>query len=100
MAYDVIIPDEAEQDVDEAVRWYEEQQTGLGIRFYFCLLEKLEELRVHPQYYFYIHEEYRRIVVDLFPYNIIYKIIDSKVLVLAVFHQGRNPAEILKRIKR
>lgn len=100
MAYDVIIPDRAEQDIDEAILWYEEQQTGLGIRFYFCLLEKLERLRVNPQYYFYIHEEYRRIIVDPFPYSIIYKIIDSTVLVLAVFHQGRNPAEILKRIKK
>lgn len=100
MAYDVVIPEEAEQDADEAILWYEEQQRGLGVRFYFCLLEKLEKLKANPQYYFYIHEEYRRIVIDPFPYSIIYKITGATVLVLAVFHQGRNPAELLKRIKK
>jgi plasmid stabilization system protein ParE len=40
-----------------------------------------------------------RITIGPFPYNIIYKIIGSKVLVLAVFHQSRNTEELLKRRK-
>ena len=100
MAYDVIIPEEAERDAYEAILWYEEQQPGLGNRFYLCLPEKLEKLKDNPQYYFNIHEEYRRIVIDPFPFSIIYKIADSTVLVLAVFHQTRNPAELLKRINK
>src|SRR5260221_14650203 len=100
MAYEVIISEETEQDMDEAILWYEEQQTGLGIRFYFRLLEKLAKLKVNPQYYFYTHGEYRRIIVDPFPYSIIYKIVDSTILVLALFHHSRNPAELVKRITK
>lgn len=100
MAYEVIIPGKAEQDIDEAILWYEEQQTGLGIKFYYSLLEKLEKLKVNPQNYYCIHEEYRRIVIDPFPYNIIYKIYNSTILILAVFHHSRNPVEILKRVKK
>ena len=100
MAYEVIIPNGAEEDIDETILWYEEQQTGLGIRFYHCLLEKLEKLKIDPQYYFCIHEEYRRIVIDPFPYSIIYKIYDSTIAILAVFHHSRNPVEILKRTKK
>ncbi|HKZ65093.1 MAG TPA: hypothetical protein VJ111_01990 [Chitinophagaceae bacterium] len=78
MAYEVIILPGAEQDTDEAISWYEKQQKGLGIRFYSLLLDKLEELKDTPQYYYFIHEEYCRITIDPFPYNIIYKIVDSK----------------------
>jgi plasmid stabilization system protein ParE len=98
MAYDVIITDGLQQDVDAAIGWYEEQQPGLGIKFYFHLLKKLEKLKANPEYYFSIHNEYRRIIIDPFPYSI-YKIVNSTVLALAVFHHSRNPAELLKRIK-
>lgn len=56
MVYEVIIPAAAEQDIDEIISWYEEQQTGLGIRFYFLLLEKLEKLKYTPEYYSFIHD--------------------------------------------
>ena len=39
MAYEVLLTEEAEKDIDDAVLWYEEQQTNLGIRFYFEVLE-------------------------------------------------------------
>ena len=99
MGYELIILPGVELDTDEAILWYEKQQEGLGIRFYSLLLDKLEELKTIPQYYYFIYEEYRRITIDPFPYNIIYKIIGSRVLVLAVFHQSRNTEELLKKIK-
>jgi toxin ParE1/3/4 len=99
MAYSIVIPAEAGQDIEEAVRWYEEQQTGLGIRFYQQVLEMLERIVINPKYYSFIRDEYRRISVTPFPYNIIYKLINTTVIVLAVFHTSRNPAEIIKRIK-
>lgn len=98
MAYKVIIPRLAERDADEAVQWYEEQQAGLGIRFYQILLEKLEELKDHPHYFSFIHAEYRRITVDPFPFSIVYKIIDNDVLVLAIFHQSQHPAKLTTRL--
>jgi plasmid stabilization system protein ParE len=99
MVYEVIMPADAEQDVDEAILWYEEQQTGLGLRFYFSLLQRLESLKANPTYYTFIHKEYRRITIDPFPYSIVYKVYDTTVVVLAVFHQSKNPAALLKRIK-
>ena len=97
MGYELIILPGAEQDTDEAILWYEKQQEGLGIRFYSMMLDKLEELKTTPQYYYFIHGEYRRITIDPFPYNIIYKIAGSKVLVLAVFHQSRDTQDFFKR---
>lgn len=96
MAYEVIILPGAEQDMDEAILWHEKQQAGPGIRFYLRLLDKLEELRTGPQYYHFIHEEYRRITFGPFPYNLIYRVTGSKVLVLAVFHQSRDTEGFFK----
>jgi hypothetical protein len=72
MIYEVVLTEEVERDVDEVILWYEEQQTGLGLRFYSCLLERLEKVKINPQYYFNIQEGYRRIIIDPFPYSIIY----------------------------
>lgn len=99
MVYEVVVPRGAEQDIDEAVLWYEEQQKGLGIRFYSIAMEKLEKLKTTPQYFSYIHLEYRRIPVNPFPFNIIYKIMGSVVLVLAVLHHSKNSDKLKKRIK-
>jgi plasmid stabilization system protein ParE len=98
MAYQILLIEEAEKDVDEAVIWYEEQQTNLGIRFYFELLKTLEALKTNPQYYSFLHEEYRQVILIHFPYKIVFKIYADKVVVLAVFHTSRNPAELIKRL--
>jgi plasmid stabilization system protein ParE len=98
MAYKVIIPRLTERDADEAVQWYEEQQPGLGIRFYQLLLGKLEELKDHPHYFSFIYAEYRRITIDPFPFSIVYKIIDNDVLILAIFHQSQDPVKLTSRL--
>lgn len=99
MAYKVILLVGAEHDVDEIILWYEEQQTGLGIRFYSNLNKKLNSLKQTPGNYSFIYGDYRRLTIDPFPYSIIYKIDHQKVLILAILHQRRNPAELLKRIQ-
>ena len=48
MAYEVILIQEAEEGIDEAVSWYEKQKINLGIRFYFESLENLEKLKFYP----------------------------------------------------
>jgi hypothetical protein len=47
MSYSVHLSDEAIQDYDEAVAWYEAQQ-GLGFDFSFRLSETLEQIENFP----------------------------------------------------
>jgi len=42
MAYEVILLQEAEEDIDESISWYEKKKINLGISFYFETLENLE----------------------------------------------------------
>lgn len=99
MAYEVVLTEEAEKDIDESILWYEDQQTNLGIRFYFELLKNTSKLKSHPQYYSFIKEEYRQLVIPQFSYKIVFKNFSDMVVVLAIFHTSRNPKDLLKRIK-
>lgn len=100
MAYKILIAKEAQEDIDEAIQWYQEQQDGLGIRFYFEVLKQLEKLENTPEHYSFIHNKYRHLVLDSFPFHIIFLIKEtSQVLVLAVFHTSKDPQRFINRMK-
>jgi plasmid stabilization system protein ParE len=98
MAYEVILVSEAQQDIDDAISWYEAQQLNLGIRFYFEILECLKKIETHPQHYGYFQKDYRQCLVKSFPYKIVFKTIMNSIVVLAVFHSGRSADELRNRI--
>ena len=98
MAYEVVLTEEAEKDINDAVLWYEEQQTNLGIRLYFEVIENLDKIKIDPEHYSFLEENYRQLIVQHFPYKIVFKIFPDKIVVLAVFHTSRNPAELFKRL--
>src|SRR5690242_6170559 len=98
MDYDLLISKRTEQDIDEVKIWYDEQQANLGMKFYFEVMEKLEDIKAAPQYYSFFYKNYRQLILPHFPYKIIFRIIKKKVFVWAVFHKSRNPADLLKRL--
>ncbi len=97
MVYEVLLTPEAEQDIDEAILWYEKKKINLGIRFYFEALENLEKLKLHPQHYSFLQDDYRQVVLKNFPYKIVFKISSESVIVFAVFHTGRSDDELFER---
>ena len=42
---EVIVLEEAEEDIQKSIRWYNQQKPGLGRRFYSEVQESLEELK-------------------------------------------------------
>jgi hypothetical protein len=97
MVYEVILVHGADQDIDEAILWYEKKKFNLGICFYFEVLENLEKLKLHPQHYSFFQDDYRQVVLKSFPYKIVFKISSELVIVFAVFHTGRKDDEFFKR---
>jgi plasmid stabilization system protein ParE len=97
MAYELAVVFEAKQDIDETVLWYEDQQTGLGIRFHFAVLEGFEKLKSHPHNYSFFREDYRQLILKRFPFKIVFKITTTKVIVFGVFHTRRDMDELFKR---
>ena len=77
----------------------ESQSEGLGSRFFDDVLIQLKKLKINPQYYRFYVEDFRRILLDKFPYLIIYKIIKERIIIYAIVYSGKNPKTISKRIR-
>jgi len=87
-----ILRPRAERDIQSAFEWYESQQRGLGEEFLGSLRERLEAVRSFPESAPILYRDVRRAVVSRFPYVIFYIVQPTRVSVLAVLHQSRNPA--------
>ena len=97
MSLSVIFRPEAEDDLLKIYQWYESQQAGLGEDFIRILLRKLEVVREHPESFAVIYKNIRRIILSKFPYLVFYTIAESQVIVLAILHAFRDPANWPRR---
>ena len=91
--FTVIIQPEAEQDLDEAYKYLEDQKVGLGFELLEEVTEVVEVLEENPQIFQKVYGEKRRAVTKRFGYNLIYIIINPFVYILAILHGKRNPEE-------
>ena len=87
----VLIRPEAEADLDEAYRWYEQQREGLGADFLLCFEEALEQIRLTPEIYPIVYKQVRRGFIQRFPYGLYYLLESNTIVVMAVFHVSRDP---------
>jgi len=78
MVYEVIIKPIVFPDVEEAIIFYNKIADYLAIRFYENLQASLEEIKLHPDNYFYISKPVRRHTIKKFPYSIYDIISDSR----------------------
>ena len=98
MAIELIIAPEAQQDVDDAYRWYEIQRSGLGEEFLDCADACIQSICRMPELYAKVHDEYRRAFVRRFPYAIFYEYTGGKVIVYSIFHMSQDPKKWGKRL--
>lgn len=81
----------------EAYDWYEEQQQGLGELFLKELQRCFDKIEDWPLLYAKIKKDFRQIVLQTFPYVIVFEIIERDVIVYAVFHTSRSPRKKFRR---
>jgi len=81
----------ADQEVDDAVQWHEEQAEGLGLAFLDELDRVVRLVRTYPLVATQIEPEIRRFLFARFPYSLIYGIDHETIVVIAVAHQHRKP---------
>lgn len=91
---------EAEADVNEAYRWYEEQSLGLGMDFLRCVEAVLTSIQRTPKLYPTVYQGYRRALIRRFPFAVFFEQAPStgQCIVYAVFHCAQNPDKWRKRI--
>jgi len=98
MVFEIDILGSAYEDLDEAVNYYESQSKGLGFKFHEDFLNQAEKLKVNPQFFRNYVEDFRRILFDKFPYLVIFKIIENRIVIFAITYGGKDPEAIFKKI--
>ncbi|MGI0024433.1 MAG: type II toxin-antitoxin system RelE/ParE family toxin [Nitrososphaera sp.] len=91
---------EAEEEFIEASLFYDLELLGLGEGF-ISEVQRVTKLLVEkPEIGARIDEIFRRILLNRFPYSLIYSLEPERIWIVAVAHQRRRPGYWRSRIER
>jgi toxin ParE1/3/4 len=83
---------EAKFDRFEAAAHYKQQRSDLAITYADAFDETMSRITAYPdRYKVELQPNIRKLSLDKFPYNIIYRQVQNQIEVLAVAHQSRRP---------
>jgi len=81
----------AERDAREAARFYESVAPGQEVAFRASLQQGLDSVRRHPSLGRVVDVGLRAIVLDRFPFKVLYRVKADVIVVVAVAHDRRRP---------
>jgi hypothetical protein len=97
MKFELIIPEIVEAEIDEAAKYYDKKQDGLGNKLYNELTEALSFIEKNPLSFQKSRKEYRHALLVTFPYLIIFWVYENKILVYKFIHTKQHPAKRYKK---
>jgi plasmid stabilization system protein ParE len=95
--YRLVAGPRADPDVEATFDWYEREQAGLGREFLADLRATYDRVADSPLAYQDLRSGIRRALVRRFPYAVYFAVESDVVVVLAVLHVSRDPAEWQRR---
>lgn len=81
----------AEQELADAVDYYEAQKLGLGFEFFEEVWTAIERIERYSDAWQSISRNARRCQTHRFPYAVIYRANKDELLIVAVAHLHRKP---------
>ena len=88
----------AEQELVEAVDYYNAQCPGLGFEFAAEVKKTFVRINDFPKTWPLISKRAHRCILNRFPYGVLYQIRENEILVIAIMHMKRDPAIWQKRL--
>ena len=95
--YDFLKP--AQIELEEEVKYYNEERTGLGYEFATEVAATISRILRYPEAWTKLSKRTRRCRTKRFPYGVIYQIRGDRILVVAVAHLRRKPLYWRDRVK-
>jgi hypothetical protein len=90
---DLLIQEEARNEILNAYYWYEAKLNGLGNRFMESLDFCFERITLSPLSFPKKYKEMRQAIVVHFPFVVIFEIEENQIIVYAVFNTRRKPKQ-------
>jgi len=89
---------EVTSDIKGSYLWYEDKLQGLGNRFLNELEDGYTAIQNFPDTWANFQYGFKRYILNKFPFSILYKVTEEKIVVVAVMHNSRRPNYWLGRI--
>ena len=86
-------------EYQDAARYYEACQSGLGSRFVEAIEHAIQHITEKPEQSKPLEKDVRRYLTRVFPYAILYSIEPNYILIIAVMHCHREPGYWKNRIR-
>ncbi len=87
----------AENDLRIALDYYYEISPKLEKRFLSHLDRQFNNILRSPNTYQYETETSQKVIMDKFPYIIVYEQFENIIMILAIFHTKQDPNKLTKR---
>ena len=97
MSLPIVLREDARAEFDQAFDWYERQKPGLGVEFVAKVQDVFDRISNLPLLHAIVFEDVRRAPVKKFPYAVYYRPEPDQVVVIAVFHNRRDPSVLQSR---
>ena len=81
----------ADKEFDEAVRYYEDSQRGLGLEFAEEVYGAIERISEYPDAWSAMSRNTKRCLVNRFPYGVVYQVRSGALRIIAVANLHRRP---------
>mgnify|MGYP001767603289 CR=1 FL=1 len=89
----------AQLELADAAVYYESVSKGLGVDFVSEVKNAVKAIDAHPEAWAVLQGDIRRILLRRFPYALLYKARQGRIIVYAVMHLSRNPKAWKSRLK-
>jgi toxin ParE1/3/4 len=90
----------AESEMNDALLFYDDVSSGLGHDFLDDIEHSLNRIREYPELGARIARDLRRILLQRFPFALVYAVKGETVVIVAVAHHGRRPGYWQSRLDR
>ena len=89
----------ASEEFAAAVLWYEEQRPGLGGEFFDAIVQSTSLIQDNPEIGTPSYDRRtRRVLVQRFPYQVVYRVLANETVIVAVAHSKRRPGYWKNRV--
>ncbi len=94
--YKIELSNEAESDFDNSYIYYSVESENVADNFYKIINKGFQDIINNPEGFQKVFKNVRRYVIKRFPFVIYYRVMESTIQIIAIFHTSRNP-EIWKQ---
>lgn len=81
----------ARRDFDESFDWYLERSTQAAVRFANAVEAALTAVAADPERFATVDQLHRECPVRRFPFRIVYRVVENRILIVAITHAKRRP---------